>query len=181
MWTFACIFEFLPRTVSSSMFLALFWVKNYLIFVCYEYIWANWFHQKEIIIGINKSIANKGFQNDATGRWAFSQSNERTQKPTQNFKPYLKPGIRCILISIAGLENVGKWDLSANISSWVTTRTFGWSVFNQTGTWPFVNKIIFLIQGAYFWKDLIEYFYSGFRSFLSDLLFTDFFTIVVVS
>jgi len=84
-----------------------------------------------------------------------------------NLKSHLKPGIRCMFISIAGLENVGKWDLSANISWWVTTRTFGCSVFSQTGTWPFVSRIIFLIQGAYFWKDLIEYFNQDLRSLVN--------------
>ena len=103
----------------------------------------------------------------ALSSWAPSQPikwrSEAANEKNLNLKSHLKPGIRCMFISIAGLENVGKWDLSANISWWVTTRTFGCSVFSQTGTWPFVNRIIFLIQGAYFWKDLIEYF-KGWRS-----------------
>ena len=49
----------------------------------------------------------------------LGQSNEGTKRPMKkkfNLKSHLKPGIRCMFISIAGLENVGKWDLSANIS-----------------------------------------------------------------
>ena len=36
---------------------------------------------------------------------------------------------------MAGDEKVGRWSGFGKISLWVTTRTFGWSVLSQTGTY----------------------------------------------
>ena len=70
----------------------------------------------------------------------------------------LLPGIRWILISIDGEENVGKWLFSRKKSLCSTIWIFELVVLSQLGTWPFVTIKIVLSQGAYLSNDRIAYF-----------------------
>lgn len=96
--------------------------KNFLTFSGgHKIVWPHFFTEHDVIVQVNPM--------------------SYTVRKLRNKKTCLdRPGMWCKLVSIAGDEKVGKWDLFWNISLCGTTVSFGCSMFNQLGICPFVTR-----------------------------------------